>query len=398
MSGWEVVTGTARGSAHAAGVGNQDRVAVRHVPTPSGPAVVAALADGHGGARHVRSEVGAQTAVDVAGSVLADALATREAPLAGLLEQSVPQIVQRWREETLAHVESTPLTADELDRLGPRTAPLIAYGATLLVAVVRDGEVALAQLGDGDVLARVDGGVADRPMPGDPRLVGGVTTSLCLDGAQDDFRYASYGPARRADLVILASDGYGNAFAAPGWHTAVVHDLADLVGSLGTAQVAQRLPQWLAESASVGGDDVTMALLVRTLTGPAPPLADAPVRRGRHRRGTGLALVAGLLVVGLAAGGVAWARQSTPGAAVPTGSSPAMSLPSPSRTPAPDATPAPTGAEPTKGSPVHATGGHDRPTKKPKKPKNNKVRPGPVQPSDEPTIDTPAMLANGEPR
>ena len=65
VTSWRVLAGTALGSNHvASGLPNQDAVGSR--ATDDGAAVVLAVADGHGGARYVRSAEGARLAVEIA--------------------------------------------------------------------------------------------------------------------------------------------------------------------------------------------------------------------------------------------------------------------------------------------------------------------------------------------
>jgi serine/threonine protein phosphatase PrpC len=256
---WRAVSASRRGSAHADGVPNQDAVHLRRVSTPTGDVWVVGVADGHGGARYVRSDVGARAAVDVTVQAVGDALAEGDEP-AAVLRATVPRIVEEWLDRVGTDARERPFTEDELAR-GPAPGSA-AYGATLLVAVVGDHGVALAQVGDGDALVRSHG-FATRPVPGDDRLVAGETTSLCLDSAVDDFRYAVVPATADPDLVLLATDGYGNSFALTDWWRGLVDDVATLVSRGGFDRVAEDLPGWLDESARVGGDDVTAVLLVR---------------------------------------------------------------------------------------------------------------------------------------
>jgi hypothetical protein len=258
-SAWRAVSASRRGSAHGDGVPNQDAVEVRRVAGTRGDVWVVAVADGHGGARYVRSDVGARTAVDVAVRAVADALPDRDDP-AAVLREVVPRIVEEWRAQVAADARDRPLTDDERARGSDGSAT--AYGATLLVAVVGGHGVAVAQIGDGDALVRSHG-FATRPVPGDDRLVAGETTSLCLDSAVDDFRYAVVPDSAAPDLVLLTTDGYGNSFAQADWWHGLVDDLATFVVRSGFDRVADELPGWLEESARVGGDDVSAVLLVR---------------------------------------------------------------------------------------------------------------------------------------
>lgn len=276
---WRAVSASCKGSAHAAGVPNQDAVRAEQVATPDGDVWVVGVADGHGGARYVRSDEGARVAVALAVDHVAEDL-RRGADPVGVLREAVPGVVTAWRAQVAAHERDHPFTPDELAR--GAVPGSTAYGATLLVAVIGAHGVSLAQVGDSDALVRSHG-FATRPVPGDDRLVAGETTSLCLDTAVDDFRYTHVPASAEPDLVLLATDGYGNSFAQADWWHGLVDDVAGLVVRSGFDLVADQLPSWLEESARVGGDDVSAVLLVREpLTGDVV----APLPRTRELAGT----------------------------------------------------------------------------------------------------------------
>ncbi|HEV2642541.1 MAG TPA: hypothetical protein VGT98_07535, partial [Candidatus Elarobacter sp.] len=111
------------------------------------------------------------------------------------------------------------------------------------------------------------------PIADDARLVAGQTTSLCLAGAESDFRFAVLEGPACPDLVLLSTDGYGNSFANTDWRTIAVGDLRDQVQAHGLEHVGARLDDWLAASAEAGGDDVTVAIVARQGSAVAPPLA-----------------------------------------------------------------------------------------------------------------------------
>ena len=215
----------------------------------------------------MRSDVGSALAVGVAVTHLAEVVRQGVGAVGfeDLLRHEVPDIVSGWREGVLAHVGANPFTETEVARAGTSLDedPIVAYGATLLIVMVGDEGVGLAQIGDGDALIRTHG-FATRPVPGDPRLVAGETTSLCLESAVSDFRYAALPGGADADLVLLASDGYANSFADKDWWRAVVGDLAWFLSDHGFDEFADQFPQWLGESAVVGGDDVSAVVIVRT--------------------------------------------------------------------------------------------------------------------------------------
>ena len=274
---WQVLTATELGAAHLASqVPNQDAVAA----FPIGPCgAVAAVADGHGHARHFRSARGARLAVTVACRAAHD-LAARldgldgigqaEAEMRGFL---VPGIVGQWREAVHEDVTIDPFSPGE-DALRGRDDAAIAYGTTLLLAIAWGQWLLLTQIGDGDIVGICTDGTALLPVPGDPQLDGRHTTSLCTPGAENSFRVGVVDTSRSALLgVLMATDGYGNAQVARDWEAAVCADLAGLIATRPPQWLASQLPAWAAKCASLDGsaDDTTVALvLAPAAAGPAP--------------------------------------------------------------------------------------------------------------------------------
>ena len=282
-SEWRSTSASQRGSSHGPDGINQDAVTIEELVDAAGTSTwVAAVSDGHGGSRYVRSDTGAQVAASVAVAEVGRLLAAGHSFDADLMRTAAPLIVDAWRADVLAHLAQHPFTDEESARAGttPDAKPLVAYGATLLLAAISDTGVLLAQIGDGDALVRTHG-FALRPVPGDLRLVANETTSLCMDTAAADFRFAELPDSAEVDLVMLSSDGYGNSFAANDWWHKLVGDLAWYVDVHGFDAFATHLPEWLAESARVGGDDVTAAVLTRPLAAQVPAAVVDPPLVGR---------------------------------------------------------------------------------------------------------------------
>lgn len=279
---WRVMAATALGASHArTGAPNQDAHQSAVIDTPTGPVVVLAVADGHGGRRYVRSDHGATLATALAVQVCTELLGRPGSDPASVSRALPAQLLPRWRDGVSAHLDAHPFTAMEHQRAGRDLdeAPLPAYGATLVVALIAPDGVHLVQIGDGDALVYMAGGVL-RPVRDDPRLVGNQTTSLCLPDALSDFRHGFVAAAHQPSLVLVSTDGYGNSFAADDWAPAVLTDVARLVDRDGWAAVEAALPEWVAESARVGGDDVTV--LIGMPPGPAaggPGPSIAPTER-----------------------------------------------------------------------------------------------------------------------
>jgi hypothetical protein len=379
---WAAVTASVRGASHERnGKPNQDAVRVVQSKGPT-PGLVAAVCDGHGGDRYVRSDVGSRLGVEVACEVARRALdqlvalpdqATLESQLRGPLTET---IVQRWRERVLDDVRARPFTDEERSRAkSPLDGdPLISYGCTLLLAVLTPSWVGLLQIGDGDVTV-VRGSTVESPVPDDDRLVGGETTSLCLPTAVTDVRVHVVSEPL-PDTLILTTDGYANSFADPNWRTHAGIDLRDQIHRTGLDAVETRLPAWLADSASAGGDDVSMALIQRVdaarsaATAPARPAA-LPVATGGAASGIGRGvLVASLIAVLLIGTGIGWliGRQSdtttaaatttiatTIGATTTTTTLPTSTTAAPPASTDPPTSPPPT---PTTAAPVLASGEH----------------------------------------
>jgi hypothetical protein len=256
---------------------SQDAVSAREI---GGAGLVAAVADGHGHWRHFRSARGAQIAVEIGcalGADLAGRLAAAGHEVAGpirseLQDHLVPELVNRWREVVLAEADSQPLTADERELRLPGDDPTVAYGTTLLLGILWNHWLLLAQIGDGDIVCVQRNGTALLPVPDDPQLDGRFTTSLCGPDAVSDVRIAVV-DTRQTPLVavLLATDGYGNAQVADPWAGAFSKDLAELLARRGPSWLAGQLPTWVARCASPDGsaDDTSVALLLA----PAPGLA-----------------------------------------------------------------------------------------------------------------------------
>ena len=194
LASWHISAGSARGAAHrAAGLPNQDSVACQ-TATADGDETVVAVADGHGHYRHFRSADGSALAVTVGcrvGSRLAADLTGQavRAVAEAAVRSSLGALVQEWRSAVAEHLARHPYTAEEqaaLDITGDGAD--VPYGSTLLMAVVGPRWLACAQIGDGDFLAVRPGGRSAVPLPGDDRLDGLRTTSLCQENAEEAFR------------------------------------------------------------------------------------------------------------------------------------------------------------------------------------------------------------------
>ena len=329
---WRVAGRSVRGASHVrAGLPNQDALSLWSSPAgESIPCAAAAVADGHGGQRHFRSQTGARIAVEVA--------IARLRALAAGLEQCAPAeraghvadhgpaaIVGEWAASVQADLAVHPIRDDEWAVLAEaegeaaldavRADPLLAYGATLLAALVTPSAIVLLQLGDGDVLCVASDGSTRRPIAHDERLAGNRTTSICQPGAEADMRIAVlHRDQVDATLLLLSTDGYANSFRSDDDFLCIGDDFRSLIARHGLTAVDAQLETILLDASAQGsGDDITLALLHSdtahdaTAAGPragaaADPRQSGPLPLdGAQRQITRLRLALGAALLGIAA-------------------------------------------------------------------------------------------------
>lgn len=278
---WKMAHACVRGSAHVrSGLPNQDAVqcVVIGGNGPSTEVAVAAVSDGHGGARHFRSQLGSSLAVHAAAHALSGfpfprAPGTNGYSIDPARVQAVERmIVDSWLAAVLSDLENHPLTEEELNQLqandcpesrkAVETMPALAYGATLLVAAATEDLILLLQLGDGEILSVGSGGETTRPLPADARLVGNQTTSLCQPDARRQFRSAWFSDPDLPALVLLSTDGYANSFRSDRDFLRIGSDYLAMIQEQGIETLAEELPGILNEASQQGsGDDITLAIL-----------------------------------------------------------------------------------------------------------------------------------------
>jgi serine/threonine protein kinase len=266
---WLALTASQVGAVHlAAGLPNQDAVAVHQIRSD---VLVAALADGHGHHHPSRSARGALLAVTIAceaaGELAArlDGFKTAGQIASEVLRTLAPAITGRWRDAVRDDVAAHPFTSEEEALRVDGDNALTAYGSTLLLAIAGRKWLALAQIGDGDIVGIRPSGQSLLPMPDDPSLNGYQWASLCGARAEEDFRAGVVDVATVPLLgVLLATDGYGNAQVDDPWADGVSADLAELIGDHPPEWLASQLPLWAARCASAAGsaDDTTITLLI----------------------------------------------------------------------------------------------------------------------------------------
>lgn len=284
---WRAIGKSVQGASHRkTNLPNQD--AIEWLPDKGeGPPLVVAISDGHGSPKCFRSDEGSRLAVTTAISLIGEFLESinglkdtpgepNESAILRLAEDHLPRkIVRAWMDKVAKHVAEHPFRPEELDTLeqksGPKARqsveahPALAYGATLLSALVTDSYILYLQLGDGDILVVDKAGAVTRPMPADERLIANETTSLCAQNAWLDFRVEcqwlhTLPPA----LILLSTDGYSNSFPDEANFQKIGPDYLQLIRERGLHSVSQDLERWLSESSTGGsGDDITLGIIKR---------------------------------------------------------------------------------------------------------------------------------------
>ena len=276
---WKVAHACVRGSSHLrSGLPNQDAAQCTVTPGPHGSVAVAVVSDGHGSARHFRSQIGSSLAVSTAAGTLQTFL--RESTAGNGHASFVPEqvhelerkIVSDWLAAIYSDLGENPFSEQELANLekqdGPESraeveqSPELAYGATLLAAGATDQLLLFLQLGDGEILSVSATGATTRPLPPDDRLIANQTTSLCQPEAWKDFRSAWVTAPALPSLILLSTDGYANSFASDEDFLKIGQDYLEIIRQQGISSLADELPSILTEATQQGsGDDITLAIL-----------------------------------------------------------------------------------------------------------------------------------------
>ncbi len=285
---WKVAHACVRGSSHQrSGLPNQDAVQCTVTPGTQGSVAVAVVSDGHGSARHFRSQIGSSLAVSTVAATLQSFL--RESVASNGQVPFVPEqvhelerkIVSGWLAAVHSDLEHNPFTEAELatlekeegaeGRAAVENLPELAYGATLLAAGATDNLLLYLQLGDGEILSVTANGTTTRPLPPDDRLIANQTTSLCQPEAWKDFRSSWVTDGALPSMVLLSTDGYANSFRSDEDFLKIGQDYLEIIRQQGIASLAEELPAILTEATQQGsGDDITLAIL-QDDQGPAAP-------------------------------------------------------------------------------------------------------------------------------
>ncbi|MBW4530700.1 MAG: protein phosphatase 2C domain-containing protein [Aphanothece saxicola GSE-SYN-MK-01-06B] len=301
------------------------------------PVMLMAVADGHGGLRYRRSEVGSRLACETALAVVGDALAAAppgdgEGGWSRWLAHDLPEAVQRrWLEAVQAHWQRDP---------GEGDFESLLYGSTLGLVVMTTHWWGHTGLGDWDLVrVEADGRARLLQEENEPTALGEATCSLCQPQAASLFarRAALHplAPEAHAFALVLCTDGIRKSCATDADFLTLTAWLARS-GAEAAGDLSEALDRISREGS---GDDVTVAIGRSGAPGeppaplPAPPaVAETPAvtpspaqaaqasHPRRRRPAIGRAVAIGLALAAAGAGWLAliWPRTQPPPQAAPT--------------------------------------------------------------------------------
>ncbi|MEU7136554.1 protein phosphatase 2C domain-containing protein [Streptomyces sp. NPDC046261] len=279
---WQTLTATVRGVGKQR---NQDWCTAEGDGTAKHPLILA-VADGHGSARHARSDVGARRAVDLfAGQAREFAgLAGADGPegalslswLMNYARNVMPRrLIAEWRRNVLGHWQRQY----EQDRAGTGAAApsdeqkLLLYGATLIGAVLTPQLFVAWQLGDGELTVVERDGEVRLPLAPAEADLGDDTESLCSREAWRLVR-VHWAPIVAQDrtprFIALSTDGLSKSFASDEGFVQFMAGLDTRLSGDGVEGVRTALPDWLATAARHSGDDTTLAVARRPVRDAGP--------------------------------------------------------------------------------------------------------------------------------
>ena len=181
---------------------------------------IAVAADGHGSAKHFRSDAGSRIAVKITIELLKNYMSRADfreqfrAHPEFILSQMEKQILMKWREAVEEYHLENPLTEEEEEKqkaAGGNIRTAVIYGSTVLAAVIADGFAFGLVLGDGGFVV-LDS--ADRlfiPVE-DKNSHANYTSSLCNTDAIHFFEHWYTEEPVRA--LFVSTDGLFKSFAS----------------------------------------------------------------------------------------------------------------------------------------------------------------------------------------
>ena len=199
----------------------------------------AVVADGHGGKKYFRSNVGSQCAVQAALETIEHFYADPDEfdlrfkkDHKRLIKRIEKYAIMLWNEKILKHLDTNPLTSEELNRFSYDEFAEISqesyYGTTMVCAVIARGYSWGIQIGDGSLVAVFGDGETSMIMDYEESNPANITSSMCNANAFDMFE--SFYIEKCPLAVIVSTDGLYTSFGSDSdfldYHTIIAGQLA----------------------------------------------------------------------------------------------------------------------------------------------------------------------------
>ena len=231
---------------------------------------VAVVADGHGSAKHFRSEVGSQIAVQITLGLRNKYMRRDNFPEQFkkhpnfILKQMEKQILMKWREAIQAYQSANPFTEEELlkvpeDKRDHINIPTV-YGSTVLVAVMTDEFSFGLVLGDGGFVVLEEDGDAYIPIE-DKNSRANYTSSLCNTNAYKYFEH--WYTRERPKAMFVSTDGLFKSFASESDFLKYHGLLAQMFGNQDRMSRSVK-KNFERRTRDGSGDDISIAMVYHT--------------------------------------------------------------------------------------------------------------------------------------
>ncbi len=182
---------------------------------------IAVVADGHGSAKHFRSDVGSRIAVKITTQLLKNYMGRPDFQAQFsrhpefILSQMEKQILMKWREAVEEYHRENPLTKEEEEQIPPkargRLKTSVIYGSTVLAAVLSEEFSYGMVLGDGGFVVLDEKGELFIPIE-DANSHANYTSSLCNTDAIHFFEH--WYTMERIRALFVSTDGLMKSFAS----------------------------------------------------------------------------------------------------------------------------------------------------------------------------------------
>lgn len=199
----------------------------------------AVVADGHGGKKYFRSNVGSQCAVQAALETIEHFCADPDefdrhfrTDHKRLVKRIEKYAIMLWNEKILKHLDENPLTSEELNKFSYDEFGEIPqesyYGTTMVCAVMSRGYCWGFQIGDGSLVAVFDDGETSMIMDYEESNPANITSSMCNANAADMFD--SFYVEKTPVAIVVSTDGLYTSFGSDrdflDYHTIIAGELA----------------------------------------------------------------------------------------------------------------------------------------------------------------------------